>query len=60
LRDGRLVIAFAQSAQGALQYITDAMDTSLILILSDINMPGTSGASISYQRQRRGRAFPSS
>jgi CheY-like chemotaxis protein len=43
LRDGRFVMAFAQSAQGALQLITDATDTSLILILSDINMPGMSG-----------------
>jgi len=35
---------FAQSAQGALQRITECdKDTSLILILSDINMPGMSG-----------------
>jgi CheY-like chemotaxis protein len=34
---------FAQSAPVALQRITDAGNTSLILILSDINMPGMSG-----------------
>ena len=34
---------FAQSAPKALQCITDAGDRSLILILSDINMPGMSG-----------------
>jgi CheY-like chemotaxis protein len=34
---------FAQSAPRALQRITDAGDRSLILILSDINMPGMSG-----------------
>jgi CheY-like chemotaxis protein len=34
---------FAQSASIALQRITDAGDRSLILILSDINMPGMSG-----------------
>ena len=34
---------FAQSAPMALQRITDAGDRSLILILSDINMPGMSG-----------------
>jgi CheY-like chemotaxis protein len=34
---------FAQSASRALQCITDAGDQSLILILSDINMPGMSG-----------------
>ena len=43
LRDGRFAMEFAQSAQGALQRITDATNTSLILILSDINMPGMSG-----------------
>jgi CheY-like chemotaxis protein len=34
---------FAQSADIALQRIADAGDQSLILILSDINMPGMSG-----------------
>jgi CheY-like chemotaxis protein len=43
LRDGRFAMEFAQSAQGALQRITDTTNTSLILILSDINMPGMSG-----------------
>ena len=43
LRDGRFVMEFAQSAHGALQRIADATNTSLILVLSDINMPGMSG-----------------
>jgi CheY-like chemotaxis protein len=44
LREGRFAMEFAQSAQGALQRITECeADTSLILILSDINMPGMSG-----------------
>ncbi len=34
---------FAQSAPDALQCISDARNASLILILSDINMPGMSG-----------------
>ncbi len=34
---------FAQSAAVALQRIADAAGASLILILSDINMPGMSG-----------------
>ncbi len=34
---------FAQSASAALQRIADAAEVSLILILSDINMPGMSG-----------------
>jgi CheY-like chemotaxis protein len=43
LRAGRFAMEFAQSANMALQCITDAGDRSLILILSDINMPGMSG-----------------
>ncbi len=43
LRDGRFAMEFAQSAPAALQCITDAGSASLILILSDINMPGMSG-----------------
>ena len=34
---------FAQSGPAALQRISDAVGLSLILILSDINMPGMSG-----------------
>ena len=34
---------FAQSAPAALQCISDARNASLILILSDINMPGMTG-----------------
>jgi len=43
LRAGRFTMEFAQSAPAALQCIGDARDASLILILSDINMPGMSG-----------------
>ncbi len=43
LRTGRFTMEFAQSAPMALQHIADAGDRSLILILSDINMPGMSG-----------------
>jgi CheY-like chemotaxis protein len=43
LRAGRFTMDFAQSASLALQRITEAADQSLILILSDINMPGMSG-----------------
>ena len=43
LRAGRFTMEFAQSAPAALQCISDASDASLILILSDINMPGMSG-----------------
>jgi CheY-like chemotaxis protein len=43
LRTGRFTMEFARSAPRALQCISDAGDASLILILSDINMPGMSG-----------------
>ena len=43
LRAGRFTMDFAQSASMALQRINDAGNQSLILILSDINMPGMSG-----------------
>jgi len=43
LRTGRFLMEFAQSAPAALQRISDAQGVSLILILSDINMPGMSG-----------------
>ena len=43
LRAGRFIMEFAQSGAAALERITDAEAASLILILSDINMPGMSG-----------------
>jgi CheY-like chemotaxis protein len=43
VRAGRFTMEFSQSAPAALQRIADATGVSLILILSDINMPGMSG-----------------
>ncbi len=43
LRAGRFTMEFARSAPAALQRITNAAGASIILILSDINMPGMSG-----------------
>ncbi len=43
LRAGRFAMDFAQSAAMALERIAEAKDRSLILVLSDINMPGMSG-----------------
>jgi CheY-like chemotaxis protein len=43
LRAARYSMEFAPSAAAALQRIADAGEQSLILILSDINMPGMSG-----------------
>ena len=43
LKSGRFMMEFAPSAPVALQRAVDIRDPSLILILSDINMPGMSG-----------------
>jgi CheY-like chemotaxis protein len=43
LRAGRFTIEFALDAQKGLKLIADAREATLILILSDINMPGMSG-----------------
>ena len=43
LRSGRFVMEFALSAFAALEQVKAIPDPSLILILSDINMPGMTG-----------------
>ena len=43
IRAGRFSMDFAQSGDGALRKINDADAVPLILILSDINMPGMTG-----------------
>jgi CheY-like chemotaxis protein len=43
LRSGRFVMEFALSAQAALRQVKEIPDPSMILILSDINMPGMTG-----------------
>ena len=43
LRAGRFLLEFAPSAPEALQRALEIRDATLILILSDINMPGMSG-----------------
>jgi len=43
LREGRFTMEFAQSGETALRRIADAAGVSLILIFSDINMPGMTG-----------------
>jgi CheY-like chemotaxis protein len=43
LRSGRFLMRFASSASEALDRITVPDDANLILVFSDINMPGMSG-----------------
>jgi len=43
IRSGRFMIEFALSAPDALEQLRSIPDPSLILILSDMNLPGMSG-----------------
>ena len=43
IRTGRFTMEFVKSGDSALQKISDANAVPLILILSDVNMPGMSG-----------------
>jgi CheY-like chemotaxis protein len=43
LRNGRFLMEFAPSAPAALQRAAELREPTLILVLSDINMPGMSG-----------------
>lgn len=43
LRANRFTMEFALSAPLALRRVANAVDKSLVLILSDVNMPGMSG-----------------
>jgi CheY-like chemotaxis protein len=42
-RDGTYVMHFAHSGEAALQQLTEGIEPQLIVILSDINMPGMDG-----------------
>jgi CheY-like chemotaxis protein len=43
LKSGKLAIHFANSGEGALSFLDGQDATDLVLILSDINMPGMNG-----------------
>jgi CheY-like chemotaxis protein len=43
LREDRFTMEFAQSGDSALKCLVEAQGVSIILILSDINMPGMTG-----------------
>jgi CheY-like chemotaxis protein len=60
LRAQRFVMEFANSAVDALTRIAGTIEHSLILILSDINMPGTTGLEMLPKVMQCGWTFPSS
>ena len=60
IRDGRFMMDFAQSGNSALNLISDAAGASLILILSDINMPGMTGLELLPKAKADDRMSPSS
>jgi len=53
LRSGRFHMEFALSAPVAIERATELRDPSLILILSDVNMPGMSGLEMLPQVRAR-------
>jgi CheY-like chemotaxis protein len=58
VRQGRYVIHFAQSAEEALGKIDDGIRPALIVILSDINMPGMDGLSLLRKVKERFMDLP--
>jgi CheY-like chemotaxis protein len=53
-RDGTYVMHFANSGEGALEQLTEGIEPDLIVILSDINMPGMDGLELLREvKQRR-------
>jgi CheY-like chemotaxis protein len=58
VRQGRYVIHFAQSAEEALDRLGDGISPELIVVYSDINMPGMDGLSLLRQVKERHAHLP--
>ncbi len=52
-REGTYVLHFAYSGEEALQKLADEIEPQLIVILSDINMPGMDGLSLLREIKHR-------
>jgi two-component system, response regulator, stage 0 sporulation protein F len=57
-RNGEYALHFASSGEDALSRLTDGVQPKLILILSDINMPGMDGLRLLHEIKRRWPHFP--
>lgn len=53
VRDGTYVIHFATSGEMALDQLSDGIEPTLIVILSDINMPGMDGLALLHAVKER-------
>ena len=52
-RDGTYAMHFANSGEAALAQLTDGIEAALIVILSDINMPGMDGLTLLDEIKQR-------
>ena len=57
-RDGTYVLHFAYSGEEALEKLADEIEPQLIVILSDINMPGMDGLALLRQIKARWPDLP--
>jgi CheY-like chemotaxis protein len=58
VRDGTYVMHFANSGEDALQQLSNGIEPQLIVILSDINMPGMDGLQLLGEIKQRFRDIP--
>lgn len=52
-RQGTYVMHFAESGEAALEKLADGVEPTLIVILSDINMPGMDGLTLLVEIKQR-------